>query len=901
MPLELQRQGMDIRPEIEPLRTIPGLFHQQGSPGDMLLPTRLIIYLLVITPALLLPPSGRCQGTRLPSIGEVRKELLSKYDANEDGWLDAQEREEVRKGRELRSRSSFRRRGRRGGRWQQGGNPSPPKESSISPSTSREQWQAVVNTFDKNKNGSIDGEEINRLYEAIDAGLVGDIPLTRLRSTLLRDSKTRRAGRTNLQNYDLDYDDRLSAGELDAFRKARAAGEPPPERPEREEQEDAQEEANDKPLEGAIPERAPRVVFSHPHGFQDESFELELTTPLKGAVIRYTLDCSDPDESSSAVFKDTLEIDRSTVVRARSFAEGYATSFTETRTYLFLGDVVSQSTDGLPPPGGYYRWGRNRVDYGMDSAVTLDPVYRKTIISDLKAIPSVSLVVDPQGLFSSETGIYSNATWQGRENERPGTFELLPTEGVPGFDINCGVRIRGGFSRTAENPKHAFRIFFRKLYGKGKLKYPFFGPAASQEFDNVDMRCSQNYSWNMGGDSKGLFLRDQFSRDLQLALGRPAARGDYYHLYLNGQYWGLYNSCERPEASFAASYFGGVKEDYDVVKVDSGRGQSYTITATDGDLEAWRRLHELAGAGLGDNAAYQRIQGRNPDGTANAEYENLLDVEGLVDYMLVILYGGNLDAPISRFAGNRIGNNWHGIRSRNGAHGFRFFIWDAEHTLLDVLEDRTGPFTAGEDFERSNPQWLWQQCLANAEFRRLVADRAHSLLSPGGILSPQKTREVFLGRMKQIEQAVVGESARWGDLGNRRRGFLGIFGGGNTGARTRDEDWRKEANRILNDYLPLRSGVVLSQLWRQGLMPDISPPRYSLAPGGQLELSAPRGRIYYCLGGNDPRGEEDELNPSARPYDSPINTRENLPVRMRVRYKGEWSVLVEVSQNSPKR
>ncbi|MEC7922650.1 MAG: CotH kinase family protein, partial [Planctomycetota bacterium] len=548
----------------------------------MLLPTRLIIYLLVITAGLLLPPSGRCQGTRLPSIGEVRKELLSKYDANEDGWLDAQEREEVRKGTELRARSSFRRRGRRGGRWRQEENRPPPKEPSISASTSREQWQAVVKAFDKNENGAIDGEEIKRLYEAIDAGLVGDLPITRLRSSLLRDSKTRRAGRTNLKNYDLDYDDRLSAGELDAFRKAKAAGEPPPERPERAEQEDVQEEAREKPPGDALPERAPRVVFNHPHGIQDESFELELTTPLKGAVIRYTLDCSDPDESSSAVFKDTLEIDRSTVVRARSFAEGYAASFTETRTYLFLGDVVSQSTDGLPPPGGYYRWGPNRVDYGMDSAVTLDPVYRKTILSDLKAIPSVSLVVDPQGLFSSETGIYSNAIRQGRENERPGSFELLPAEGIPGFDINCGVRIRGGFSRTAENPKHAFRLFFRKLYGKGKLKYPFFGPAASQEFDNVDMRCSQNYSWNMGGDSKGLFLRDQFSRDLQLALGRPAARGDYYHLYLNGQYWGLYNSCERPEASFAASYFGGVKEDYDVVKVDSGRGQSYTITATDG-------------------------------------------------------------------------------------------------------------------------------------------------------------------------------------------------------------------------------------------------------------------------------------------------------------------------------
>ena len=198
----------------------------------MLLSRRLFIYLLVLTLALLQAPCGYCQGSRLPSIGEVRKELLSKHDVNEDGWLDAQEREEVRKATASRSRSSFRRRGRRGGRWRQEENSPPPKESAIPPSVSRDQWQAVVKTFDENKNGALDGEEIVRLYEAMDAGLVGDLPITRLRSALLRDSKTRRAGRNNLQNYDLDYDDRLSQEELDRFRKARAAGEPGPERPE---------------------------------------------------------------------------------------------------------------------------------------------------------------------------------------------------------------------------------------------------------------------------------------------------------------------------------------------------------------------------------------------------------------------------------------------------------------------------------------------------------------------------------------------------------------------------------------------------------------------------------------------------------------------------------------------
>ena len=862
--------------------------------------SRCFISLVAIIAATFAASAAYCQRDNLPSLGEIRKSLLSKYDANEDGWLNAEERESIRKEVVLRSRTPFpRRRGRRGGGDWAERNRRDPEEKNTSPDNSREKWEATVKTFDTNKNGYLDGAEFDSLYKEIDSGKVRNLPESRLRAALVRDSRLRRSGKGDLDDFDLDNDDRLSGRELEALRKARETGKFPPPRSDGEDEDEDDKDEGDNDGEDEKPDspparRAPPIVFSHPHGIQKESFELDLSSLLAGAVIRYTLDCSEPNESTSAVFDETLEIDHTTVIRARGFAAGHAAGFTETRTYLFLDDVISQSTDGLPPPGGFYRWGRNKVDYGMDTAVVKDPVYRKTIISDLQSIPSVSLVLDPEDLFGADRGIYANATGQGRENERPGAFELLPTAAQAGFDINCGVRIRGGFSRTPGNPKHAFRLFFRKLYGSGKLKYPFFGADAAREFDNVDMRCSQNYSWNMGGDDKGVFLRDQFSRDLQLALGRPAARGDYYHLYLNGQYWGLYNSCERPEASFGASYFGGVKEDYDVIKVDSGRGKSYTVTATDGNIDAWKRLYDLAKAGLEDEAAYQLIQGRNPDGSPNADYEALLDIDGLIDYMLVILYGGNLDSPISKFARNRAGNNWHGMRNRNGSHGFRFFVWDAEHTLLDLLEDRTGPFPAGEDFERSNPQWLWQQCLENAEFRQLVADRAYSLLSPGGILSSKRTREAFGKRMKQIEKAVVAESARWGDLGGRRRGFLGIFGGGRTGPMTRDDHWKKEAGRILNDYLPLRSGVVLSQLWSQGLIPDIIPPRHGKSADGKVELSAPRGRIYYCLDGKDPREGLDELNPAARAYESPIDPGESSSLRTRVRYKGEWSVLVEI-------
>ena len=44
-------------------------------------------------------------------------------------------------------------------------------------------------------------------------------------------------------------------------------------------------------------------------------------------------------------------------------------------------------------------------------------------------------------------------------------------------------------------------------------------------------------------------------------MGQPATRGSYCHVFLNGQYLGLFDTCERPEASFGAAHFGGRKED----------------------------------------------------------------------------------------------------------------------------------------------------------------------------------------------------------------------------------------------------------------------------------------------------------------------------------------------------
>ena len=252
---------------------------------------------------------------------------------------------------------------------------------------------------------------------------------------------------------------------------------------------------------------------------------------------------------------------------------------------------------------------------------------------DLKAIPTFSIVMNLNDLFDSATGIYANARQDGIEGERPGSIELMYPDGTKGFQINAGIRIRGGYSRDPSNPKHAFRFFFRDEYG-GRLNYPVFGDDAAQTFEKFDLRCAQNYSWSYGGDSRGIFIRDQFSRDTLLAMGQPATRGNFYHLYINGQYWGLYDTEERPEAYFGETYLGGDEADYDVIKVETN---GYTIYATDGNMDAWSDMWNQAKAGLATDAAYQRIQGNNPDGKRNSAYPVLLDVDNLIDYMLVVL------------------------------------------------------------------------------------------------------------------------------------------------------------------------------------------------------------------------------------------------------------------------
>ena len=414
-------------------------------------------------------------------------------------------------------------------------------------------------------------------------------------------------------------------------------------------------------------------------------------------------------------------------------------------------------------------------------------------------------------------------------------------------------------------------------------------PTSTTSFQKIDLRTAQNYSWSFQGDASNTFVTDVLNRENQAALGQQATRSTWVHVYLNGQYWGLYQTQERADANFGASYFGGEADNYDVLKPERG---PYQNIATDGNFEAYNALYQqaLARAADGvtpafvDDAAYLRAQGLNPDGTDNPNYETLLDVENLTAYMIVILHGGNFDAPISNFLGNNRINNYFAVRDRTGDEGFRFFIHDSEHTFRNVNENRNGPYN-DSNFESGvqyfNPQWLHQQLMANDEYRSQFADKVQEAFFNDGALTVAAQQARLDEHIDALDLAIIGESARWGDaktsspldrgdwvtattnlrnfLQSRQNAVLGQFE--NTVLRLKDAPNSSSYNTVVS--APLSPNIDAPNFLVNGT------PQHGgvIDSGDSLELSANGGTIYYTTDGSDPRETGGGLNPVAQTFD----------------------------------
>ena len=579
----------------------------------------------------------------------------------------------------------------------------------------------------------------------------------------------------------------------------------------------------------------PAPVVDRPRGFYNERFELIFSSADPDAEIRYTTDGNTPSLENSTSFDSPVRIATTTVLRGRSFRAGYIPSRTTTHSYVFVEDVHTQDN---APPGYPSTWksdsgGTLPADYEMDPEITENPRYTDVLEDALLAVPTISLVTDVEHLFSETKGIYQNPQSQGALWERPVSVEWLYADGREGTQIDAGIRVQGGASRLpTKSPKHSFRLAFRRKYGAATLRFPVFERGGSvEEFNTIILRAGFNQSWihhntSLGDQrGRGQCIRDQWMKDTQRAMGQISPHNGYAHVYLNGLYWGLYNPTERPESWFAAAYLGGEPEDYDAT--NSG-------VPIDGSIAGYNDVLALARKDLSDPVALAAVTRR-------------VDFDSLADYMIVNQYAGNMDWD---------GHNWYAVLGRNGGP-LHYLSWDAESIFLNETDNRLSLNNS------QGPSGVFRRLMTTPEFSRLFANRIQRHFFGDGALTLAAILERWERRSQHVVEAIVAESARWGDYRRdvHRSGSPSVL-------LERDVHWQRERTRLIEQYFPAREARVITQYrgsryYPSVDAPEIAPPDRVIGPQTTVWLSAPTGTVYYTTDGSDPRLADDGISPAA--------------------------------------
>jgi hypothetical protein len=627
------------------------------------------------------------------------------------------------------------------------------------------------------------------------------------------------------------------------------------------------------------------TVFSVNRGFFDAPFEVTVASATTNAVVRFTVDGSEPTESSP-VLSQALSIRGTTTLRARAFRAGWVPTDIDTQTYIFASDVIRQTATNTLAVG----WPAGPVNgqvmrYGTDSpAAGLANDAAKT--NALRQIPSLSLTTDLDRLVGPAAGVYVNPQVDGLE--QPVSLELIDPAGGPGFQIDAGLRMRGGQSRAPRFPKHSFNLFFRSEYGAGQLEFPLFGADGANRFDTLSLRCEHGYAYAdpypIEYRLEFTALRDMVCRDLWASAGHQSTRSEPYHLYLNGRYWGLYQTQERAQEDFAATYFGGSPAEYDCVAA-TGLPQ-LTVEATAGTLDTWLALWRGTRSVVTNASAYFALVGRNPDGSSNTNLPVLVDPQELAAYMLLHYYTGHSDEPLSVSFGFERPNNFRAARRRRVTEPWHFFVHDGESSLRanEWVDDRANAVNLTSanrnDPAFANPEWMHEDLLSSPEYRMAFADEAHRLLRRAGPFTPVPAQEIWDRRAAQISEAVIGESMRWAQS-----------------AQENQSTWAAKVDEVRRLFFPGRTERVIGQLRRRGLFPsveapDISPLGGRIRPGDSATITngAANGTIWFTTDGSDPRAIGGA--PAGARYERPIVLAASTRLKARVRLDtGEWSAV----------
>ncbi|NLF26515.1 MAG: hypothetical protein GX592_01350 [Clostridiales bacterium] len=290
--------------------------------------------------------------------------------------------------------------------------------------------------------------------------------------------------------------------------------------------------------------RCGRPAFSAGGGlYQDgETVAVEIAAE-PGARVYYTLNCEDPDESSTP-YAGPIVVTGTAVLRARAYMDDMLPSYAESQTYLF----------------------------GVSHTLRV-----------------VSLVSDPDNL-AGPNGIHANYE---QDWEREGHVEIYAPGGDKVLSGGCGLKLHGADSRKL--PQKNFKVIARGEYGANRFDAALFSDRPYGSYQSFILRSGAE-------EGPKTRMRDAVLTELASGTGVFYQETEMCAVYINGIYWGHYYMRERISAASICQFenWEGQEDRIDLVK-----GNASVLRGSDESYQ--RMLSWVGKNGVKDGAALEKV------------------------------------------------------------------------------------------------------------------------------------------------------------------------------------------------------------------------------------------------------------------------------------------------------
>ena len=491
-------------------------------------------------------------------------------------------------------------------------------------------------------------------------------------------------------------------------------------------------------------------VFSILGGLFDEFVTLELSAPREGDVIRYTMDGAEPS-SNSPIYNGTIEITETTVIRA--LVSGAPASRVVTHTYVIGGDHQLPVLALAAEPTNFDF--RDGYLYGFGDQV-----------------------FNGQGDIIDNFPYSASNAWRNREVEA--SFEVYEPDGGETMRMSLGIKIFGGWGSRGY-PQKSMALFARREYGYGKIRHAFFPDKPVDTFESVVLR-------NSGNDNQSTWLT--YPRPPINEFGNPVSHGSYFVngnftmfrdalmqslvqetgldtqeyrpavLYVNGDYWGIYNIREKFSEHYVESTHGVPTDEIDLIE---GYGSANT-----GSSSTYNQMRDFISSNSMNNSGnYQTVQ------------DLYLDIDNFIDYHLAVIYGQNFDIGNIKCWRRRssVGGQFHWMLYDQD---YSFNLWRPEVYLPAMRRDYsdydnmfdfcTNPSGSGTGWPNSEGRTLLLREMLESEvfkerFIQRCADQLNNMLASDRVVARiDAMADVIRPEMER-------HLSRWSWAGIQARGF----------------------------------------------------------------------------------------------------------------------------------